>query len=493
VTPIKQACSVHLATLERLRTPLWVIEVERGCLRWANAAALRQWGADTVESARAKDGAAWPALRPHVDRLRQGDGFSLRVTTAGQASPTDCEVSALTLEDGAAAMLVEGRVARDDGTAPAGKRRFLDTAGEGIAATRLEAILANTPVGLAILGADRVIRLANKAFGAVFGIKGADLVGCSAAVLYGSDTLFRELGQRAYPVILGGGTFHEEVLMRRQDGCDIWCSLTARLVGDLTDEGVVWAAIDVTDRVRNETMLAGARDELERSNAELEQFAYVASHDLRQPLRLISSYVTLLGRGYADKLDDDARQYIHFARDGAERMDRLIVDLLDYSRIGRRERAMEAVRIADVLGEALLNLEIAIEESGASIRCDEGSACVRGDRVELVRLLQNIVGNAVKYRSPERSPVVQVSAAQEAGDWVISVADNGIGIDPAFFERVFGIFQRLHARDQYDGTGIGLAICRKIVEHHGGRIWLEPGPGQGCVFRIALPAASATD
>jgi len=352
-------------------------------------------------------------------------------------------------------------------------------------------------VGLAILGADRMIRLANKAFGTVFGIAGADLVGCSAAVLYGSDALFRELGQRAYPVILAGDTFHEEVLMRRHDGRDIWCSLTARLVGDLPDDGVVWAAVDVTDRVRNETMLACARDELEaqaaeleRSNAELEQFAYVASHDLRQPLRLIASYVTLLGRGYADKLDDDARQYIHFARDGAERMDRLIVDLLDYSRIGRRERAMEAVSIAEILEEALLNLNVAIDESAATIQRYEGDAYVHGDRVELVRLLQNVIGNAVKYCSPERAPVVMVNAVLSAGDWVISVADNGIGIDPAFFERIFGIFQRLHARDQYDGTGIGLAICRKIVEHHGGRIWVEQGLGQGCIFRIALPAAS---
>jgi PAS domain S-box-containing protein len=619
VTPIEQMCPMHLAMFNLLRNPIWVIEIANGRLRWANAAALKLWRAETLESPQAKDGAAWESLSVHKGSLDRDGGVSLRLKGPGASDSVDCEVSSLCLEDGTAAMLVEGRVVREASSALAAKRQLeqvLDAAGEGIygvdanarvtfanhaaakltgwaspeamvgqqsldvvgclteagrpctvdesflhltiadgvtrrvrdqsfsrrdgsafpveyvvsrrlvdgvvegavvvfrdvteqrraeqtirdATARLEAILANTPVGLAILGADRVIRLANKAFGAVFGADGADLVGCSAEVLYGSTILYNDIGQRAYPLILAGDTFQEEVLMRRQDGSDIWCSLTARLVGEMVDEGVVWAAIDITERVRNETMLAGVRDELEaqaaeleRSNAELEQFAYVASHDLRQPLRLISSYVTLLGRGYADKLDDDAREYIHFARDGAERMDRLIVDMLDYSRIGRRERPLEPVSVADVLDEALLNLDVAITESGASIQRDEGLACVRGDRIELVRLLQNIVGNAVKYRSPDRAPVVSVSAVESGGNWLISVADNGIGIDPTYFERIFGIFQRLHARDQYDGTGIGLAICRKIVDHHGGRIWVEPGLGLGCVFRISLPAAMAGD
>jgi signal transduction histidine kinase len=233
--------------------------------------------------------------------------------------------------------------------------------------------------------------------------------------------------------------------------------------------------------------------ELARSNAELEQFAYVASHDLREPLRQVSSYVTLLERRYAAVLDDDARAFIGFARDGAKRMDSLILDLLDYSRIGRHERPMVPVELAAVLAEAVGNMGVAIEDAGARVDLPSELPLLRGDYVELVRLFQNLISNAVKYRDAKRPLVVTVSVQCDGLYWLITLADNGIGIAPEHFERIFRIFQRLHGHGEYEGTGIGLASCKKIAEHHGGRIWLDSTPDQGSAFTVALPAVLSVD
>jgi light-regulated signal transduction histidine kinase (bacteriophytochrome) len=250
--------------------------------------------------------------------------------------------------------------------------------------------------------------------------------------------------------------------------------------------GTVVVFTDITQRL-------AAAAELKRSNTELEQFAYVASHDLREPLRMIASYITLLERRYLAKLDDDAREFIAFARDGAERMDRLIRDLLEYSRIGRIAQPMVAQPLKPLLDEALLTLRMKLEEAGADLRLDPGLDAVPPVfvcRDEVARLFQNLVGNAAKYRAPGRPPVIAISATVEAG-WVsVAVADNGIGISPENYDRVFLIFQRLHGRNQYEGTGIGLSICKKIVERHGGRIWVESEPGKGSTFRFTLPPAN---
>jgi PAS domain S-box-containing protein len=235
------------------------------------------------------------------------------------------------------------------------------------------------------------------------------------------------------------------------------------------------------------TQLQTQATELARSNAELESFAYVASHDLRQPLRMVSSYVSLLERRYDAVLDDDGREFIAFARDGAQRMDRMIVDLLEYSRIGRLTRPMEPVALADAVAEAMLYLEITAEECHAHIVTEQPLPEIIGDRIELVRLFQNLVGNALKYRADDRTPEVTIHARRGDAEWIVSVRDNGIGIAAESFSRVFGIFQRLHGRERYDGTGIGLAVCKKIVEHHGGRIWLESTPGLGSEFFVAFP------
>jgi PAS domain S-box-containing protein len=249
----------------------------------------------------------------------------------------------------------------------------------------------------------------------------------------------------------------------------------------------VWR--DVTERKRAELELAARARELERSNAELEQFAYIASHDLSEPLRMVTSYLQLLDRRYHDQLDDDAREFIRFAVDGAARMRALIDDLLAYSRVGRHDPPREEVDLQELVAKVVTMLTAGREDGG---RVELGTLpVVDGEAQMLGQLFQNLIGNALKFRHPERPALVRVSAEPTAGGrWRLAVADNGIGIDPAHAERVFGVFQRLHSRDEYAGTGVGLAIARKVVERHGGSIWLEPEPGGGSRFVFELLGAS---
>jgi signal transduction histidine kinase len=230
-------------------------------------------------------------------------------------------------------------------------------------------------------------------------------------------------------------------------------------------------------------------EELERSNADLQQFAYVASHDLSEPLRKVSNFCQLLERQYADQLDDRAKQYIWFAVDGAKRMQTLITDLLALSRVGRTTDEFVPVPIATVLDRALATLADRIDETGARVEHPDELPTVSGDATLLTSLVENLVGNALKYRREDVAPIVTIAVGRDGDDWVFTVADNGIGIEAKYAERIFAVFQRLHLRDQYGGTGIGLALCRKIVEFHGGRIWLDPVQSEsgGATFRFTLP------
>jgi light-regulated signal transduction histidine kinase (bacteriophytochrome) len=239
-------------------------------------------------------------------------------------------------------------------------------------------------------------------------------------------------------------------------------------------------------RKRAEEQAARLMEDLQRSNAELEQFAYVASHDLQEPLRMVSSYTQLLARRYKDKLDKDADEFIAFAVDGANRMQRMINDLLTYSRAGTRGKEFTSVDCEAALGQAHANLRIAIEEHNAVITHDP-LPTVMADEGQLAQLFQNLISNAIKFRG-EEPPRIHVSARRRNQEWVLSVRDNGIGIEPQYTERIFVIFQRLHTRAEYPGTGIGLAICRRIVERHGGRIWVESEPGKSSTFFFTLPA-----
>jgi len=278
------------------------------------------------------------------------------------------------------------------------------------------------------------------------------------------------------------------------DGGTRWICVSGEPVFDRSGKfrGYRGVGSDITERKEAEAELRRAHDELarkaeelQRSNAELEQFAYVASHDLQEPLRMVSSYTQLLGRRYGDKLQGDAQEFMHYIVDGAARMKQLIEDLLAYSRVGTKGKDFKPVAVENALGRAVTNLRAAIEESGAQITHGP-LPTVSADEVQLAQLFQNLMGNAIKFRGAEEMKI-RIEAEENPSEWKFSVKDNGIGIEAQYFERIFMLFQRLHTKGDYPGTGIGLAICKKVVERHGGRIWVESEPGKGSSFIFTLP------
>ncbi|WP_161625003.1 PAS domain S-box protein [Paramagnetospirillum caucaseum] len=276
-----------------------------------------------------------------------------------------------------------------------------------------------------------------------------------------------------------------ESRLRRKDGqvFDVLVSVQEVVLDD--QDCLLFICRDISAAKEMEARTADLLARLDASNKELEQFAYVTSHDLQEPLRMISGYAQLIERRYRGRLDGDADEFIAFLVDGAKRMQAMIQDLLEYSRVERLGGQFTEFGLGTVLDEVRRNLGAALAEAGGSIEIGPMPP-VTADRSQVLRLFQNLIGNALKYRSPERPPRVTVSAESGPRGWVFSVADNGIGIEPAYFDRIFLVFQRLHTREHYDGTGIGLAICKKIIERHGGRIWVESEAGRGSVFRFTL-------
>jgi light-regulated signal transduction histidine kinase (bacteriophytochrome) len=243
--------------------------------------------------------------------------------------------------------------------------------------------------------------------------------------------------------------------------------------------------LQIRERERVEEKLKQTMAEFARSNSELELFAYVASHDLQEPLRMVTSFTQLLEKRYKNKLDKDADEFIEFILDGATRMQSMINDLLQYSRVGTRSKPFKLTDFESVFGQSLVNLKIAIDENNAIITHDP-LPTLMADSMQMIEVFQNLISNAIKFRSKE-SPQVHVSALKKRNEWVFSVRDNGIGIAPEFFDKLFIIFQRLHSRSEYPGTGIGLAVCKKIVERHGGKIWVESEPDKGSTFYFSIP------
>ncbi|WP_173980250.1 PAS domain S-box protein [Magnetospirillum sp. UT-4] len=359
----------------------------------------------------------------------------------------------------------------------------------------LSQVVEQSPVSVVVTTPDGTIEYVNQRFTEVTGFAKDEVIGQNPRIIASGETPV-EVYQDLWDTVNTGRPWRGELKNRKRDGEFYW---ETAYIAPIVDEfghvvHLVGIKEDITFRkkaadelVEANSRLARQAEELARSNAELEQFSYVASHDLRQPLRMVSSYVSLLERRIEALLDEEGRQFIHFARDGAQRMDRLITDLLAYSRIGRSDAAPEPVPLGEVAEEALHDLQAAVADSQGEVTVPEGLPVVSGVRSELARLFLNLIGNALKYRAPGTSPVVAVSWRDAGPAWEIAIRDNGIGIAPDQRERAFGIFQRLHGHERYEGTGIGLAVCRKIVENHGGRIWLEGNDGPGCTVRFCLP------
>jgi len=341
--------------------------------------------------------------------------------------------------------------------------------------------------GLAHVGLDGRFRLVNRKLCEILGYAPEELVGRSVKEV--SHPEDRDVTDRARDDMHAGRreAFGVQKRYLRSNGRVVWVDLTVTMVRDAEGKGLYDIAIfdDITERKHAEAALHAAHEELKRSNAELAQFAYVASHDLQEPLRMVSSYTQLLARRYADRLDGDAKEFMAYVVDGAARMKQLIEDLLAYSRVGTRGRQFHDVAVEAPLRRAIANLRAAIEEASASVSFD-ALPTVPADESQLAQLFQNLIGNALKFRSPS-VPRIHVSCSEREREWEFSVADNGIGIEPQYFERIFMVFQRLHNKTEYPGTGIGLAICKKVVERHNGRIWVESVPDQGTTFHFTLP------
>lgn len=365
----------------------------------------------------------------------------------------------------------------------------------------LALLLESVPDAMIGVNSDGRIVLLNRRAEEMFGYTRDQLIGKPVEILV-PESLRRPHMEhrreyaaepRARPMGIG-----LDLVAVRADGSELPVEISLSPMGTPSGMLVLAAVRDVSRRRRTEeekrktaAALEAANRELAQSNAELEQFAYVASHDLQEPLRMVSSYVQLLARRYRGKLDADADEFIGYAVDGAKRMQQLTNDLLVYSRVQRRGKPPEPVNLEEVLADVVQNLKESLSTEGAGVTHDP-LPTVQADRTQMVQIFQNLVGNGLKFHGPQ-PPQVHVWAEPQNGHWVISVRDNGIGIDPKYADRVFSLFQRLHSRDEYPGTGIGLAICKRIAERHRGRIWFDSHPDRGTTFHFTIPQEGLPD
>jgi PAS domain S-box-containing protein len=358
-----------------------------------------------------------------------------------------------------------------------------------LADERFRLVVEACPSGMIMISADGKIVLVNAEAERLFGYAREELFGRSIDILVPA-------------MVRTGHAMHRDAFIARPEarrmgiGRDLYgvrkngtqVPVEIGLNPIQTSDGlmVLSAITDISERKRAIEALAARGAELQRSNADLEQFAYVASHDLQEPLRMVSSYTELLAEHYKGKLDEKAEKYIHYAVDGAKRMQQLVKDLLAYSRVDSQAKAPTIIKSGIVVEDVLDRLKAAIEESHARIVYD-GLPAVRADTVQLAQVFQNLIGNALKFHG-ERTPQIRIGAERKNDKWVFRVEDNGIGIDMQYAERIFQMFQRLHERGRYAGSGIGLAIAKKIVERHGGRIWFDSQPQHGTTFYFTMPA-----
>jgi PAS domain S-box-containing protein len=345
---------------------------------------------------------------------------------------------------------------------------------------RLAAIIEHSEDAILSKSLDGVIASWNRGAERLFGYIEQDVVGSSIAVLVPERLIVSEM--RAMEKVRTEGRLNlYESVRRRKDGTEV--DVSVRLSPMLNAAGTVVGVSSITRDITDVKRRAG---ELQRSNVELEQFAYVASHDLQEPLRMVVNYTELLADRYKGKLDEKADAYIFYAADGARRMQRLVADLLTYSRVGLQGKPLVPVDTAAIVGRVVKSMQKLIDETATTIEC-KTLPIVLGDEIQLQQLFQNLISNAIKFRSAA-APRICLGAEQIATRWRFSVSDNGIGIDGQFADRIFQMFQRLHEIGKYEGSGIGLSIAKRIVERHGGAIWMESQGGAGTTFRFTLQA-----
>ena len=357
----------------------------------------------------------------------------------------------------------------------------------GTLAGDLDAVLDTAVDGVIIIDEGGVIQRFNPACVRIFGYELAEVIGRNVKMLMPAgfarehDQYLRNYRQTGEAQIIGIG---REVVGRRKDGSEFPMDLSVGAMATQGGRGYVGIIRDITDKKAAAEALEAYAEKLKRSNAELEQFAYVAAHDLQEPLRMISSYCDLLQRRYGDRLDAAGHDFVEFAVDGAKRMRGLIDDLLTYSRVGREETEAADVDCNAVLRSVAGALSRVVEEARAEIVWHD-LPTVDGHAGQLEQLFQNLIANSLKFRSDD-PPRIEIESAARGGFWHFAVSDNGIGIDPRFTDKVFLMFQRLHGKQKYSGSGIGLALCKKIVEQHGGTIWVDSDYAAGARIRFTL-------
>ncbi len=351
-----------------------------------------------------------------------------------------------------------------------------------------EELLEAAPDAFVIADEQGRIVLVNRLTEDLFGYSRGELLGQNVEILLPARFRDGHVSHRTHFTAsprtraMGGAA---DLFARRKNGLEFPVEVSLSPIKTTEGMHIISVIRDISERKRTQTLLAKQAAELARSNKELEEFAYVASHDLQEPLRMVTSYLQLLARRYKGQLDADADEFIAFAVDGAARMKNLIEDLLTYSRVTRHGQNFTDIACNDVLQAVLTDLKFAITDAQAEVKAD-ALPVVTGDRPQLRQLFQNLISNALKFRSGKQ-PEIRISVLREGDDWLFSVGDNGIGIAPEYFERIFVIFQRLHDSKTHSGTGIGLAVCRRIVERHGGRIWVESQEGHGATFYFTFP------
>lgn len=351
---------------------------------------------------------------------------------------------------------------------------------------QINLFVKHTPAAIAMFDHELKYLIASDRWYSDYGLVGQKIIGRSHYDVFPEINDIPEWKEHHRLCLAGASIKKEMDHFKRQDGTIDWLSYEIHPWRKSNGEigGLIMFTEVINDRVKAQRELESLNNQLGSSNKELEQFAYVASHDLQEPLRMVSSFLQLLQKKYAANLDETANKYIHFAVDGSNRMKKLINDLLQFSRVGTQSGEMEGVDLNRIVQQSVAGFQADLDEMGGQVVL-EPLPSIMGNAVQLEQLFRNLISNALKYKS-ERPLAVRIGAMEEEERWIFFVEDNGIGIDEKYFEKIFIIFQRLHNRNEFSGTGIGLALCKKIVERHGGSIWVRSKPGEGSVFYFSV-------